>query len=97
MAEEIEFLKKRSKEFYENAKHLFKQGKYNLSAFNLEQSCQLFLKYYQKKELFFDDLTDAYFTSRYLPREFTKTIVEKMFSEFEAFIKFLGKTLKIQL
>jgi HEPN domain-containing protein len=131
MAEEIEFLKKRSKEFYENAKSLFKQRKYNLSAFNLEQSCQLFLKYliakkvgdwpkthyldelikelakaykkksilkyYQKKELFFDDLTDAYFTSRYFPREFTKTIVEKMFSEFEAFIKFLEKTLKIQL
>jgi len=128
MAEEIEFLKKRSKEFYENAKHLFKQRKYNLSAFNLEQSCQLFLKYliakkvgdwpkthylddlikelakaykkksilryFQKKELFFDDLTDAYFTSRYFPREFKQTIVEKMFSEFEDFVKFLEKTLK---
>jgi HEPN domain-containing protein len=128
MAEEIEFLKKRSKEFYENAKSLFRKRKYNLSAFNLEQSCQLFLKYliakkvgdwpkthyldelvkelakaykkksilkyFQNKELFFDDLTDAYFTSRYFPREFTQTIVEKMFSEFEDFVKFLEKTLK---
>ena len=35
MIEEIEFLKKRSKEFYENAKSLFKQRKYNLSPFQI--------------------------------------------------------------
>jgi HEPN domain-containing protein len=45
MAEEIEFLRKRSVEFYHNACALLKEGKYNLSAFNLEQSCQLFLKF----------------------------------------------------
>jgi HEPN domain-containing protein len=51
MAEGIEFLKKRSKEFYENAKSLFRKRKYNLSAFNLEQSCQLFLKYLIAKKV----------------------------------------------
>jgi len=39
MTEEIEFLSKRSVEFYHNACALLKEGKYNLSAFNLEQSC----------------------------------------------------------
>jgi HEPN domain-containing protein len=130
MKEEVEFLRKRSKEFYENAKNIFKEGKYNLAAFNLEQACQLFLKYlialktgdwpkthyldqltkelakaYKKKsilkylldnELFFEDLTDAYFTSRYYPREFTKTLVEKLLLEFDAFIKFLEKTIKVR-
>jgi len=128
MLKEIEFLKKRSIEFYENSKSLFKEGKYNISAFNLEQSCQLFLKYliakkigdwpkthyldelikelakaykkksitkyFQKNEIFFENLTDAYFTSRYFPREFTKSMLEKLFLEFEKFIKFLEKTLK---
>jgi len=128
MIEKIEFLRKRSQEFYENAEELFKEGKYNLSAFNLEQACQLFLKfligrkigewpkthylselikelsrayrkkeileYFQKNELFFESLTDAYFTSRYLPHEFTQTIVKKLFLEFENFIKFLEKILK---
>jgi len=109
---------------------LFKKGKYNLSAFNLEQSCRLFLKYliskktgdwpkthyldelirvlskaykkksilkyFQKNELFFESLSDAYFTSRYFPKEFTQTIVEKMFLEFEGFIKFLEKELKVK-
>jgi len=51
MAKEMEFLKERAKEFYENAKNLFKKGKYNLSVFNLEQSCQFFLKYL--KSLYF--------------------------------------------
>ncbi|MFZ8848440.1 MAG: HEPN domain-containing protein [Minisyncoccia bacterium] len=48
--EEIEFLKERSKEFYEEALELFKKGKYNLSAFTLEQSLQLYLKYLIGKE-----------------------------------------------
>jgi len=42
MTEELEFFEKRSKEFYENATNPFKEGKYNLAAFNLEQSYQLF-------------------------------------------------------
>jgi hypothetical protein len=54
------------------------------------------LEYFQKNELFFENLTDAYFTSRYLPKEFTQTIVEKLFLGFEAFIKFLEKKLKVR-
>lgn len=43
--EEAKILKERAADFLENAKHLFKTGKYDLAAFNLEQSCQLLLKY----------------------------------------------------
>jgi HEPN domain-containing protein len=42
---EIEFLKEKAKKFYSNAKDLFKKGDYDLCAFNLEQSCQLYIKY----------------------------------------------------
>jgi HEPN domain-containing protein len=125
--EEIEFLKERSKEFYEEALELFKKGKYNLSAFTLEQSLQLYLKYligkkvgdwpkthyldelvnslaeaYNKEEfieykkensLFFDDLSDAYFTSRYFPKKFNKELVEELLKNFEKFIKFIEEIL----
>jgi HEPN domain-containing protein len=40
-----EFLKKRAKEFFLFAKRSFEEGFYNLSVFNAEQACQLFLKY----------------------------------------------------
>jgi len=110
---EIEFLKQRAKEFYETAKYLFQKEKYNLCAFCLEQSVQLFIKYligkkvgdwpkthylselilqlskaygcqeieefYKNKELFFDALEDAYFTSRYFPKKFTKEKTEELF------------------
>jgi len=125
--EEIEFLKERSREFYEEAMELFKKGKYNLSAFALEQSLQLYLKYliakkigywpkthyldelvknlaeaYNKEEfieykkennLFFDDLSDAYFTSRYFPKKFNKELVEELLKNFEKFIKFIEEIL----
>jgi len=42
---DYEFLRKNADSFYRNAKHLFKQGEYNLAAFNLEQAMQLMLKY----------------------------------------------------
>lgn len=42
----VDFLKKRAEEFFENAKDLFKKGIYSLAAFNLEQTAQLYLKYY---------------------------------------------------
>jgi len=42
----IDFLKKRAKEFFDLAKRSFKEKYYNLAAFHLEQSCQLYLKYY---------------------------------------------------
>jgi len=41
----IDFLKERAREFFEEAKELFNKKRYNLSAFNLEQAIQLFLKY----------------------------------------------------
>ena len=120
-------MKERSKEFYEEAMELFKKGKYNLSAFTLEQSLQLYLKYligkkigdwpkthyldelvkslaeaYNKEEfikykkensLFFDDLSDAYFTSRYFPKKFNKELVEELLKNFEKFIKFIEEIL----
>lgn len=40
------FLKERAQEFFETAKYLMKKEVYPLAAFNLEQSAQLYLKYY---------------------------------------------------
>ena len=40
----IEFLKERAKEFFEEAEELLKKKRYNLSAFNLEQAIQLWIK-----------------------------------------------------
>lgn len=39
------FLKNNALSFLKNAKHLYKQGEYNLAAFNIEQAMQLMLKY----------------------------------------------------
>jgi len=120
---EIEFLKEKSKKFYSNALYLFEKGDYDLCAFNLEQSCQLLLKYliakcigewpkahyleqllrtlsevydkpeiyeyYINNELFFDDLTDAYFTTRYFPKVFTKSLAEKLIENYRNFLEFL--------
>jgi len=47
----IDFLKERAREFFEEAKELFNKKRYNLSAFNLEQAIQLFLKYLIGKKL----------------------------------------------
>ena len=43
--EEAELLKERAQMFLENAKRLIEEGIYDLAAFNIEQYCQLFLKY----------------------------------------------------
>jgi HEPN domain-containing protein len=128
---EIEFLKERSRKFFLNAFYLFRKGHYDLCAFNLEQSSQLYLKYlivkkigdwpkthylqelikrlsevYEKpeinnyllkNEIFFDDLTDAYFTSRYLPKTFNRNLVKKMVQEYKKFLKFIEKTLNEKL
>jgi len=124
---EIKFLKEKAKKFYLNALSLFKKRDYDLCAFNLEQSCQLYIKYliakkvgdwpktpnlkilikilseaYDKpeiydhlleNELFFDDLTDAYFTSRYIPKVFSKNVAEKLIDGYKDFLKFIEKTL----
>jgi len=128
---EIEFLKERSRKFFLNALHLFRKGYYDICAFNLEQSCQLYLKYLIAKkigdwpkthylqelvkrlsevyerpeinnyllenEIFFDDLTDAYFTSRYLPKTFNRNLAKKMIQEYRKFLKFIEKTLNEKL
>ncbi len=117
------FLKEKSKKFYQNAQYLFEKGDYDLAAFNIEQSCQLLMKYliakktgewpkthdlnaltkilsevyqkaeiydyYQKNELFFDDLSDAYFTSRYFPKIFSRSLLEKFLQEYKNFLTFL--------
>lgn len=119
--EDITFLKNRAQEFWEEAIRLFNEGKYNLSAFNLEQAIQLWVKYligvkigdwpkthylselikglakvcesekisefYQKRELFFDRLEDAYFTSRYFPKTFTKNSVSQLIENSKEFLK----------
>lgn len=43
---EAEFLKERAEEFLTNASFLLQKGTYSLAAFNLEQTAQLYLKYY---------------------------------------------------
>ncbi len=125
---DYEFLKKRAKEFLEEALELKEKGKYNLSAFNLEQACQLWLKYllakkvgefpkthyfltlvkefskvyenkeildfYWKNELFFDDLEDAYFTSRYFPKVFTENLVDQLIQGAKKFFKLTEKITK---
>ena len=42
---EAEILNRRARAFLENAERLFEEGVYDLAAFNIEQYCQLTLKY----------------------------------------------------
>jgi HEPN domain-containing protein len=42
---EAEILNERAKAFLENAERLIKEGRFDLAAFNIEQYCQLTLKY----------------------------------------------------
>lgn len=44
-AEEIEVLRQRADSFLSNAKRLFKEGDFDLAAFNVQQFCQLTLKH----------------------------------------------------
>jgi HEPN domain-containing protein len=124
----IDFLKERAKEFFEEAKELFKKKRYNLSAFNLEQAIQLFVKYligkklgdwpkthylselvpdlaktykskeilkfYRENELFFENLEDAYFTSRYFPKKFSENSLSQLFEKSEEFLKLIKKEIK---
>ena len=43
--EEAEVLRERAEAFLSNAERLFEEGQYDLAAFNIEQYCQLILKY----------------------------------------------------
>jgi HEPN domain-containing protein len=127
----IDFLKERAKEFFEEAKELFKKKRYNLSAFNLEQAIQLFVKYligkklgdwpkthylsesvpdlakayknkkilkfYQKNELFFENLEDAYFVSRYFPKKFSENSLLRLFEKSEEFLELVKNEIKESL
>ena len=44
-ADEAEILRMRAQAFLRNAKRLLDEGEYDLAAFNIEQFCQLILKY----------------------------------------------------
>lgn len=121
MNKELEFLKERAREFWQEGLRLFKEEKYNLAAFHIEQTIQLWMKYligvkigdwpkthyfselikelakawendnildfYQKKELFFDSLEDAYFTSRYFPKTFSQNSVSQLIENSQEFLK----------
>jgi HEPN domain-containing protein len=127
----IDFLKERAKEFFEEAKELFKKKRYNLSAFNLEQAIQLFVKYligkklgdwpkihylselipdlanayknkeilkfYRENELFFENLEDAYFVSRYFPKKFSENSLSMLFEKSDEFLKLVKKEIKESL
>lgn len=43
--EEVEILRRRAHSFLRNAERLIEEGEYDLAVFNLEQYCQLILKY----------------------------------------------------
>lgn len=45
------------------------------------------LEFYQKNVLFFDSLEDAYFTSRYFPKTFTKNSVSQLVENSKEFLK----------
>lgn len=121
----LDFLKERAKEFWEVSQYLYEKGKYNLSAFNLEQATQLWLKYLigikvgewpkthylnelieelsrvyenqkileylRENEIFFENLSDSYFTSRYFSKIFSKNLVEKLMKNCKEFFELLEK------
>jgi len=127
----IDFLKERAREFFEEAKELLKKKRYNLSAFNLEQAIQLFVKYligkklgdwpkthylselvpdlaktyknkeilkfYRENELFFENLEDAYFVSRYFPKKFSENFLSQLFEKSEDFLELVKKEIKESL
>ncbi|GIW66477.1 MAG: hypothetical protein KatS3mg095_0375 [Candidatus Parcubacteria bacterium] len=128
---QFDFLREKAKKFYQQALKLFEEKEFDLSVFNLEQSCQLFLKYligkkigdwpkthflyelmeelikiyknekiekfYKENELFFDDLSDAYFTSRYFPKEFSENLVKNLFNKTKEFYQLIEEELNEKL
>ena len=54
------------------------------------------LDYYKQNELFFDSLEDAYFTSRYFPKEFSESLVLELLEKSKEFLKLTEKISKIK-
>ncbi|MCS7151642.1 MAG: HEPN domain-containing protein [Endomicrobia bacterium] len=52
-----------------------------------------FYEFYENNEIFFDDLSDAYFTSRYLPKEFNRSLVSALLENCKKFFKFIEEKL----
>ncbi len=52
------------------------------------------LDFFQKHELFFSNLEDAYFTSRYFPKMFSSNLLSQLIKESEEFIKITEKITK---
>lgn len=77
--EEIEILKERAFQFFKNAENLIKEKVFDLAAFNLEQFCQLYLKY--KLVLLFGDFPKTH-SIRTLLREFQKVKGKKEIEKF---------------
>ena len=120
-----DFLKRRAKEFWQRAQEDFEKHRFNLSALDLEQAVQLWMKhlifvkaddfpkmhylnrlieelsivydnqdilnFYHSHSLEFRSLEDAYITTRYFEREFTKEEVESLKEFTASLIKFLEK------
>lgn len=51
-------------------------------------------KFQKENELFFENLSDAYFTSRYYPRNFPKSLAEKLKEGCESFFELIKNELK---
>jgi HEPN domain-containing protein len=77
--ENFEFLKERAKEFWERGFEDFEKKRLNLSAFDFEQAIQMWVKY----------LGDAYFTSRYFPKNFSENHIKEIVENCKKFLKFL--------
>lgn len=47
------------------------------------------IKFFKENEVFFSDLEDAYFTSRYLPKTFSENHIKSLIGKCKEFLKFL--------
>jgi HEPN domain-containing protein len=47
------------------------------------------IKFYDENEIFFSDLEDAYFTSRYFPKNFSENHIKGIVENCKKFLKFL--------
>lgn len=79
MKKELEFLKKRAGKFHSYAVAAFKSGDYEMAAFHIEQSLQLYLKYTIGDLL--GDFPKTHSISRLL-ENVTKASGDKSFSAF---------------
>ncbi|MCS7133046.1 MAG: HEPN domain-containing protein [Nitrososphaeria archaeon] len=77
--DEVEILKDRAYAFLRNAERLFVDGEYDLAAFNIEQFCQLLLKY---KLLVKTSTYPRTHSILRLIRELDKIVPEKGLAEF---------------